>query len=58
MSHILGELAQIQKTFPKVTRIKIDDDTSFAFGDSWMNEFLERYPSEVGIPFECFSSPR
>ena len=57
VSHILGELAQIQKTFPKVTRIKIDDDTSFAFGDSWMNEFLERYPKEVGIPFECLLIP-
>ena len=41
-----------RQTFPKLARIKVDDDTSFAFGDDWMNEF-ERYPKEVGIPFEC-----
>jgi anaerobic magnesium-protoporphyrin IX monomethyl ester cyclase len=57
VDHIMGELAHIQKTFPKVARIKIDDDTSFAFGQSWMDEFLERYPKEVGIPFECLLIP-
>jgi anaerobic magnesium-protoporphyrin IX monomethyl ester cyclase len=57
VGHIIGELKLIQKTFPKVARVKIDDDTSFAFGDSWMNEFLERYPKEVGIPFECLLIP-
>ena len=45
------------KLFPKVARIKVDDDTSFAFGDAWMEEFLERYPKEVGIPFECMLIP-
>ena len=40
-----------------MARIKVDDDTSFAFGDAWMEEFLERYPKEVGIPFECMLIP-
>jgi radical SAM superfamily enzyme YgiQ (UPF0313 family) len=57
VEHILGELAIVQKTFPKIARVKIDDDTSFAFGESWMEEFLERYPKEVGIPFECLLIP-
>lgn len=57
VEHILGELEEIQKTFPKVARIKIDDDTSFAFGEDWMNEFLEKYPKRVGIPFECLLIP-
>ncbi len=57
VSHIIGELKHIQKSFPKVARVKIDDDTSFAFGQSWMEEFLERYPKEVGIPFECLLIP-
>ena len=43
--------------FPKLARIKIDDDTSFAFGDAWMDEFLARYPSEIGVPFECLLIP-
>ena len=46
VSHILGELEAAQKVFPKIA-VKVDDDT-FAFGEDWMNEFLERYPKEVG----------
>ena len=57
VEHILGELEHMQKTFPKVARIKIDDDTSFAFGQDWMEEFLEKYPERVGIPFECLLIP-
>ena len=57
VEHILGELEHMQKTFPKVARVKVDDDTSFAFGPEWMDEFLEKYPSRVGIPFECLLIP-
>jgi anaerobic magnesium-protoporphyrin IX monomethyl ester cyclase len=57
VEHILGELRHVMKTFDKVARIKIDDDTSFAFGEEWMTEFLDRYPQEVGIPFECLLIP-
>lgn len=57
VDHILGELAHMQQTFPKVARIKIDDDTSFSFGPDWMAEFLDRYPKECGIPFECMLIP-
>jgi len=57
VEHILGELEHMQKTFPKVARIKIDDDTSFAFGEDWMEEFLDKYPKRVGKPFECLLIP-
>jgi len=57
VEHILGELEMVQKTFPKIARVKIDDDTSFAFGDEWMAEFLDKYPKRVGKPFECLLIP-
>lgn len=57
VSHIMGELEMMKKTFPKVARVKIDDDTSFAFGEDWMADFLREYPSRVGIPFECLLIP-
>lgn len=57
VDHIIGELKMAKKLFPKMARVKVDDDTSFAFGDAWMNEFLERYPKEVGVPFECMLIP-
>ena len=47
----------VQKTFPKIARVKIDDDTSFAFGEEWMAEFLDKYPRRVGKPFECLLIP-
>jgi anaerobic magnesium-protoporphyrin IX monomethyl ester cyclase len=57
VEHILGELEWVQEHFPKVARIKIDDDTSFAFGDAWMEEFLVKYPERIGVPFECLLIP-
>jgi len=57
VEHILGELELMQRTFPKVARVKIDDDTSFAFGEDWMDEFLEKYPTRIGLPFECLLIP-
>lgn len=57
VQHILGELEYMKKHFPRVARIKIDDDTSFAFGKEWMEEFLVEYPKRVGIPFECLLIP-
>lgn len=57
VGHIMGELHMAKQLFPKLARIKIDDDTSFAFGDAWMEEFLQRYPTEIGIPFECMLIP-
>lgn len=57
VEHILGELELVKRTFPKVARIKVDDDTSFAFGQAWMDEFVAKYPTRVGIPFECLLIP-
>jgi len=57
VEHILGELEFVKRNFPKVARIKVDDDTSFAFGADWMDEFIEKYPARIGIPFECLLIP-
>ena len=57
VEHIMGELELMKATFPKVARVKVDDDTSFAFGQAWMDEFLEKYPKRIGIPFECLLIP-
>ncbi len=57
VEHILGELEYIKHHFPKVARVKIDDDTSFAFGPQWMEEFIDKYPKRIGIPFECLLIP-
>ena len=55
VEHILGELQHVMKTFDKVARIKIDDDTSFAFGEEWMEEFLRATPTRLGFPLNAYS---
>lgn len=57
VEHIMGELEYMKARFPKVARVKVDDDTSFAFGQDWMDEFLVKYPQRIGIPFECLLIP-
>lgn len=57
VEHVLGELEQIKKTFPRLARVKVDDDTSFAFPEPWINEFCEKYPERIGVPFECLLIP-
>lgn len=57
VEHVIGELEFVKKHFPKVARVKIDDDTSFAFGKDWIDEFCEKYPKRVGLPFECLLIP-
>jgi anaerobic magnesium-protoporphyrin IX monomethyl ester cyclase len=57
VEHIMGELEYMKSTFPRIARVKIDDDTSFAFGDAWMESFLREYPARIGIPFECLLIP-
>lgn len=57
VEHILGELEHIKKTFPRLARVKVDDDTSFAFPPAWIDEFCEKYPKRIGVPFECMLIP-
>lgn len=57
VEHILGELDYVRQHFPRVRRVKVDDDTSFAFGRDWIDEFAAKWPERVGLPFECLLIP-
>ncbi len=57
VEHVIGELEYINAQFPRLARVKIDDDTSFAWGNDWLDEFVEKYPERVGVPFECLLIP-
>lgn len=57
VEHILGELEYIKKHFPRLARVKIDDDTAFAAPPSWVDEFCSKYPQRIGLPFECMLIP-
>jgi len=55
--HVIGEIEKAKKIFPRIRRIKVDDDTAFAFGKEWVVKFCKMYKEKIGIPFECLIHP-
>lgn len=53
----LQEIKEARKVFPKMMRVRFDDEV-FNFQPGWLEEFLERYPREIGLPFDCFMEPQ
>jgi len=41
---------------PKTKIIRIDDNI-FPFNKTWVDEFCEIYPKEIGLPFNCMLQP-
>jgi len=40
-----------------IKRVRFDDEV-FVFQKAWLAEFCERYPREIGLPFEIFVEPK
>lgn len=57
VSSVLEELKEAKRLFPRMKRIRFDDEV-FLFSDGWYREFVERYPKEIGLPFEIFTEPK
>lgn len=57
VDHALGELEYAKAHFPRLARVKIDDDTAFAAPQKWVDEFCLKYPQRIGLPFECMLIP-
>jgi len=54
---VLREIRQNRRTFPRMKRVRFDDEV-FLFSKAWYDEFCQRYPEEVGLPFEIFIEPK
>ena len=53
VDRVIAEILDLKKRWP-VTFIKFEDDLFVLFRkDPWLEEFAERYPKEVGIPFNA-----
>lgn len=57
VSHVLGEVAYARARFPRLRRIRFDDE-EFPVGREWFDEFCARWPREGGLPFEIHMDPR
>ncbi len=55
VGRMVEEVRAVQQRWP-VQRIHFADDL-FAPSRSWLEEFAERWPREVGVPFTCNTSP-
>jgi anaerobic magnesium-protoporphyrin IX monomethyl ester cyclase len=53
---VIGEVKSLVENYPEVRFIRFSDDV-FVTTDreqlEWLEEFSERYPKEIGIPFYC-----
>lgn len=58
VSAILSEIKRARQRNPGLTIVQFWDEV-FAAGapEEWLNEFCERYPREIGLPFGIWSHP-
>ncbi len=53
VDHLLEEIKYVVRNYPVVRFIRFADDVFVIRKDAWLEEFAERYPREIGIPFYC-----
>jgi radical SAM superfamily enzyme YgiQ (UPF0313 family) len=53
VSRVLEEIRFVRSRF-RTDFIKFGDDLFALKADDWLKEFAERYPREIGIPFNCY----
>ncbi len=53
---VIAEIHHAKTHLRAMRRIKFDDDT-FIFPRSWIEEFCEKYPREVGLAFDVMLNP-
>jgi radical SAM superfamily enzyme YgiQ (UPF0313 family) len=56
VSSVLDELAARRRANPDIRRVRFDDEI-FGLDRKWLREFAERYPREVGLPFDILTEP-
>lgn len=56
VTHVIGELRLAMERFKRIREVVFDDDV-FLPGREWLEEFLDVYPREVGLPFRCMLHP-
>lgn len=52
VDRVFEEIERVRARYP-LQFIKFEDDLFALSVDEWLEEFAERYPREIGIPFNC-----
>jgi anaerobic magnesium-protoporphyrin IX monomethyl ester cyclase len=53
VGNVISEIRDIGENFPTARFIRFADDVFVIKKDEWFEEFCERFPKEVGLPFYC-----
>ncbi|MBN2382735.1 cobalamin-dependent protein [bacterium] len=54
---VLIELENITRRFPRIQGIHFFDDSFFSNKAAYLNDFADRYRTDIGLPFYCQGSP-
>ncbi len=53
VSDVIAEIKDVARRHPPLRMVRFGDDVFGVRLDDWLEEFADRYPKEVGIPFYC-----
>ncbi|MBF0178846.1 MAG: B12-binding domain-containing radical SAM protein [Magnetococcales bacterium] len=53
VDNLIAELREVKDRFPTMRFVRFADDVFVLRQDAWLEEFVVRYPREVGVPFYC-----
>jgi anaerobic magnesium-protoporphyrin IX monomethyl ester cyclase len=51
VDHVIEEVRQVRAKYPLEFVVFVDD--AFVLSESWLVEFAEKYPRQIGLPFFC-----
>ncbi len=53
VENILAEIEEVRDKYPPLGFIRLFHDTFSFRADAWLEEFAEKYPKRIGVPFYC-----
>jgi anaerobic magnesium-protoporphyrin IX monomethyl ester cyclase len=53
VDNVIEELRWLKKERPPLKLVRFCDDTFAHRADAWLEEFCEKYPGRIGVPFYC-----
>lgn len=53
VENVLREIEFVRQAHPPLRFVRFADDTFAHKADAWLEEFADRYPRRIGVPFYC-----
>lgn len=56
VQNVLDEIKTHKEIFPRLRRVDFIDEV-FSWDKEWVEEFVEKYKKDIGLPFHCMQHP-